>query len=72
MLKALNKKPPDYARAAAEMEWVNPDNLKKGHTSWWNQTGRRAKRLVHRMKVLGGVAGSAPVTLASAGGTETT
>jgi hypothetical protein len=71
MLKALRKSPPDYARAAAEMEWVNADNVKEGHTSWWNQTGRRAKRLVERMKVLGGVSGSAPVTLASIGDTET-
>jgi len=70
MLKALRKSPPDYARAAAEMEWVDPDNIKKGHTSWRNQTGRRARRLIERMKVLGGVSGSAPVTLASIGGTE--
>jgi GH24 family phage-related lysozyme (muramidase) len=40
----------DYERAALEMEWVNPDAATKTHTDWYNQTGRRAKRLIKRMR----------------------
>jgi hypothetical protein len=52
MLKALRKNPPDYARAAAEMEWSNAD-LKLNHTNWRKQTRGRAKRLIERMKNIG-------------------
>ena len=50
MLKAV--KAGDYNKAAAEMEWIRPNNHKLGKTAWFKQTGDRAKRLVARMKAI--------------------
>ena len=49
MLRALKSSPPDYARAAEEMMWVNADT-KTANTKWYNQTGNRAKDLINIMK----------------------
>ena len=55
LFKALNKSPPDYALAANEMEWFDPSLplAQRVHTAWFNQTGRRADRLLERMRALG-------------------
>ena len=49
MLRALKSSPPDYARAAEEMTWVNADT-KTANTKWYNQTGNRAEDLINIMK----------------------
>jgi GH24 family phage-related lysozyme (muramidase) len=47
MFKAIQEG--DYDRAAEEMKYQNADT-KKATTPWFKQTGRRAKRLIARMK----------------------
>ena len=52
MKKALSSTPPDYERAALEMEYIDADK-KTRKTPYYRQTGDRAKRLIFRMRKLG-------------------
>ena len=50
MQKAIGMQ--DYPRAALEMQYTQPDITDRKETSWYKQTGRRARN--HVGQILGG------------------
>ena len=44
----------DYKRAAAELQWRDPDDHGKGTTPYWDQVGYRGLRLAARLNNIGG------------------
>jgi GH24 family phage-related lysozyme (muramidase) len=51
MLRALNQTPPDFDRAALELEFVDPDATPRVHTDYFNDVGeRRARRVIDALR----------------------